>query len=193
MKNGTILVVMLAAAAVFALVWNGSAESVRAPTGPAEPAQEAPQGVRPPAASELPAGHPPIGGEMGVAPGTLPAGHPPLGAAPARQEVDVAPLAGGTTVAQIVRNARKISGQRVRLAAEVVRSTPNVLGKTWLRVRDGSTGDDLVVTTDTTPSVGSVVEIEGLVATDKDLGSGYRYDVLIEDAVVRARDDKATP
>jgi hypothetical protein len=35
--------------------------------------------------------------------------------------------------------------------------------------------------------VGQVVELEGTLVRDKDLGSGYRYDVLLEDATVKPR------
>jgi hypothetical protein len=198
MKKGSILVLVLAAASGLALVWNGAADEptkrpTRAFADAPLPAEEPAEG--PAFGGELPPGHPPIDG-AGVAPDAqLPPGHPPIGAAAsAIPDVGrVEPLAGGTTIAQIVRDARKISGQRVRLAATILKSTPNVLGKTWLRVKDSSfdpgAGDrDLVVTTQGTPAVGDVVEIEGVVVTDKDLGSGYRYDVLIEDASVRARE-----
>jgi len=64
-----------------------------------------------------------------------------------------------------------------------------VLGKTFLHLRDGS-GDeassnhDITVTTGDDVKVGATIMVEGAVVTDKDLGAGYRYDVMIEDARV---------
>ena len=57
----------------------------------------------------------------------------------------------------------------------------------WLHVRDGSGAEgnnDLVVTTKAEVNVGDVVTVSGTLNTDKDFGSGYKYDVILEDATV---------
>ncbi|MBI4951213.1 MAG: hypothetical protein HY908_04210 [Myxococcales bacterium] len=94
---------------------------------------------------------------------------------------------GATTVSELIARAGSLAGRRVRLAVQIVRSTPAVLGRNWLHVQDGTGSPeradfDLVVTTEQTAQVGDRVVIEGVVATDKDIGSGYRYAVLVEDA-----------
>ena len=43
---------------------------------------------------------------------------------------------------------------------------------------------DLVVTSGAEPELDQVVLIEGTLAADKDFGYGYKYDVLIEEAVL---------
>jgi hypothetical protein len=64
------------------------------------------------------------------------------------------------------------------------------MGKNWLHIQDG-TGDqknnthDLVVTTQDKPSVGDVVTVSGTLYKDKDFGSGYRYDVIVEQAHIK--------
>jgi len=64
-----------------------------------------------------------------------------------------------------------------------------VMGKNWVHVRDGSgsaadnTHDVLVTTKDET-KVGDVVLVKGVVHTDVELGSGYSYKVLVEDATL---------
>jgi hypothetical protein len=206
MKSGAVLAVALVATAAAALIYNGgdkpapvSAEAP-APPGradphagvpgapPLDPASGHPGGSLPPGYGALPPGHPPIDGPAAGDPhGGLPPGHPPVGGEPSA--VTVKPLEGGVTVSQIVREAGSLAGKRVRLAAKVVKSTPNVLGRTWLHVQDGSgeasRGDhNLVVTTEEVVPVGSVIVLEGTVVRDKDLGSGYRYDVLLEDATI---------
>lgn len=177
-----------------AFLWGGRDESVPEPS-------EAPAEARPVDAMPgegLPPGHPPIdqGDQPSLSPDApLPPGHPPIAggeAPPSGQAEAVPPAQNGHTVAQIVRDARALEGKKVKVAARVMRSTPNVLGKTWLRVQDGSGQPDqpdheLVVTTQATPAVGDIVELEGTVVRDKDLGSGYRYEVLLEDATVQVK------
>jgi hypothetical protein len=38
----------------------------------------------------------------------------------------------------------------------------------------------MVVTTMDLPSVGDIVTVKGVLFSDKDFGSGYRYDAIIE-------------
>ena len=44
--------------------------------------------------------------------------------------------------------------------------------------------NDLTVTTDATTTVGAVVTVRGVLALDKDVGAGYKYDVLVENAAL---------
>lgn len=111
-------------------------------------------------------------------------------------EKPVAPLRGGTTVADVIARAEELEGQKVSFAARVTKVTANVLDKTWLHVTDGSRDEsgalrDLVVTTQAVPDVGAVLTVTGVLARNKDLGSGYRYDVLIEQAELS--DPKVAP
>lgn len=111
-------------------------------------------------------------------------------AAPAAS-VDLAGIAeaeGDRTVAEVFAAKADLAGQQVLVRGRVVKSNPGVMGKNWLRVRDGSGGDgtnDLTVTTTgAAPQVGDTVLVKGTVALDRDLGMGYRYEVIIEDAEV---------
>lgn len=93
----------------------------------------------------------------------------------------------GHTVAEVHARRRSLKDQSVRVRGVVVKVTTGVLGRSFIRLRDGSEHDDvkeLVVTTLATPAVGDRVLVEGKVTTDKDLGAGYVYPVLIEDAVL---------
>lgn len=95
------------------------------------------------------------------------------------------------------RNVSEIYGQRaalkdkpVAVRGKVVKVTTGVLGRTWLHLRDGSGSDsaqdnDLVVTTSGEVKVNDEVTAQGTVRTDKDLGSGYTYKVLVEDAQLK--------
>ena len=68
--------------------------------------------------------------------------------------------------------------------------TPAVLGKNWIHLRDGTGSaadgtNDLVVTTKDEAKVGDVVLVKGVVQTDRDLGSGYSYKLLVEEATLQ--------
>ena len=111
--------------------------------------------------------------------------------------VDVGPIkvarAAGPdahTVAEV--NARKadLKGRTVVVRGQVVKFTPEVLGKNWVHLRDGSGSaadgsNDILVTTQDETKIGDVVLVKGVVQTDRDLGSGYSYKVLIEEATLR--------
>ena len=102
-----------------------------------------------------------------------------------------APGKNGHTVSEILSMREALSGKRVRLRATVVKATYDVLGKTFIHLRD-STGDsssstnDLAVTTALRPNKGDTLLLEGTLAVNKDFGSGYHFDALLEDAEVVA-------
>ncbi len=61
------------------------------------------------------------------------------------------------------------------------------MGKNWIHLRDGSgssaeSTNDVVVTTMDAAQFGDVVVAKGVVRTDVNLGSGYSYAVLVDDA-----------
>jgi len=95
--------------------------------------------------------------------------------------------AGGKTVSEIHAEKNALSGKKIVFSGKVVKFNPDIMGKNWLHVQDG-TGDrdtnDLAVTTNHTCSVGDTVLITGTVVLDKDFGYGYKYAILIEDASV---------
>lgn len=104
---------------------------------------------------------------------------------------DVARASGprGRTVAEVLSQAKALDGSPVRIRAVVVKLTQAVLDRNWLHVQDGSkiadgTPADLVVTTPANVVRGQTIVLDGLVRTDRDLGSGYRYAVLVEDAAI---------
>ena len=121
----------------------------------------------------------------------MPEGAPhPMPVAPAAQ-VDLSGIAkaeGGRTIAEVYADKAGLAGQSVAVRGRVVKSNPGVMGKNWLHIRDGSggegTNDLTVTTTGTAPNVGDTVIVKGSVVLDRDLGMGYRYDVIIEDAEV---------
>jgi hypothetical protein len=91
------------------------------------------------------------------------------------------------TVEEIVSGSAKLKGKPVVVRGTVVRFTRGVLGKNWIHLQDGSGSaadktHDVLVTTQEDAKIGDVVVARGIVRTDLDLGSGYSYKVLVEDA-----------
>jgi hypothetical protein len=78
----------------------------------------------------------------------------------------------------------------VTVRGKVVKVNGGIMGKNWLHVRDGSGAEganDLTVTTaGELPALGAIVVVTGPVTLNKDYGMGYRYDVIVEDAEVKA-------
>lgn len=94
------------------------------------------------------------------------------------------------TVAEIVTGKDKLKDKPVLVRGKVVKFTPQILGRNWIHLRDGSGSasdntHDVLVTTKDQAKVGDVVVAKGVVHTDKDLGSGYSYKVLIEEATLQ--------
>jgi len=125
----------------------------------------------------------------------LPEGHPNIdmsgGAAPAAPKFDFSKIVkpkDGKTVQEVYKEKAKLKGKRVTLRGKVVKYSAAIMGKNWLHLRDGTGKDptnDLTVTTQAKAKVGDTVLVEGTVALDKDLGAGYKYDVIIEEAKVK--------
>lgn len=125
------------------------------------------------------------------------AGQPGASAAPTAQpaprapapaeKIEVEKVQGGMTVAEVFQGSADLVGKKVKLRAKVVKYNGGIMGRNWLHLQDGTgaTGtNDLTVTTDATATVGDVVVVEGVVATDKDFGAGYSYPVIVEDATI---------
>ena len=102
-------------------------------------------------------------------------------------EVEKASGENSYTVGEIFDNALNLNGKKIRIRGKVVKVSPNIMGKNWIHIQDG-TGDpmknshDLVVTSNELAEVNDVVLIEGTMAANKDFGFGYQYVAIIEQA-----------
>jgi hypothetical protein len=119
-------------------------------------------------------------------------GNPHEGIQSTEPTVDVKPVerasgANARTVAEVIGGRKGLANRLVRVRGTVVKSHSGILGRTYVHLRDGS-GDpskgtnDLVMTTDAAPVVGTVVVLEGTVVLDRDIGAGYTFPTLVENA-----------
>lgn len=94
---------------------------------------------------------------------------------------------GGKTIAELYVQKGVLSGKEVLVRGKVVKFSSKIMGKNWIHLRDGTGAEgtnDLTITTMAMAKVGDTVLVSGVVAVDKDFGSGYKYDIIIEDAKV---------
>jgi hypothetical protein len=94
------------------------------------------------------------------------------------------------TVGEVATSKAALKDRSVTVRGQVVKVNSGILGKNWLHLQDGTGkaadgSDDLIVTTTDAAAVGDVVTISGTVRTDVNVGSGYAYAVLVENAKVR--------
>ncbi|MBI4998489.1 MAG: hypothetical protein HZC22_16660 [Rhodocyclales bacterium] len=127
-----------------------------------------------------------------AAPAKLPAGHPGIGRATDLADIKVAKAVGANarTVEEIITQRAKLKDKPVLVRGQVVKFNPQIMGKNWVHLRDGSGNaadgsNDILITTMAAAKVGDVVTVQGIVRADRDFGAGYSYQVLIEDATIK--------
>ena len=103
-------------------------------------------------------------------------------------KVEKAPGENSYTVSEIFSKGADLNGKTVVVKGKVMKVSPSIMGRTWIHLQDG-TGNpaenthDLVVTTAQAPDPDwDIITLEGVLAANKDFGSGYTYVVIIEDA-----------
>ena len=97
----------------------------------------------------------------------------------------IEPAEGGITIAELMANKSNYAGKKVKLKGKVVKYNAGIMGKNWLHLQDGTSNadeNDITVTTDMTVNVGDIITAEGVIAIDKDIGAGYFYKIILEDA-----------
>ena len=115
-----------------------------------------------------------------------PTSHPKL--TNAKEDVSVKPLSDGKTIKQIYADKNDLAGKTVRVRGKVTKFNPNIMGRNWIHIQDGTESGknyDLLVTSNDKAAVGQTIIVQGKVAVDKDFGAGYTYPVMIENAKVK--------
>lgn len=119
-----------------------------------------------------------------------------MGAPPA-VDANVGTIAKATgadarTIAEVWAQKDALAGKTVTIRGKVVKYNPQVMGKNWIHLQDGS-GDaakgthDITVTTMDSAEIGATITITGTVRTNKDFGAGYTYALIVEDAKVSTK------
>ncbi|HCY75557.1 MAG TPA: hypothetical protein DHV28_06515 [Ignavibacteriales bacterium] len=102
--------------------------------------------------------------------------------------ISVNPVDGGYTIEQIYAKKSSLESKTIKVRGKVVKVNENIMGTNWIHIQDGTGSQgthDLLVTSNESAKVGSVIVAEGKVILDKDFGSGYFYNVLLENSKIK--------
>jgi hypothetical protein len=95
----------------------------------------------------------------------------------------------GYTIAQLYAKRAKLEKKPVLVTGKVVKVTTRILKRNWIHLKDGSGSDgkknnDIVVTTKDLAKEGDVITVKGTLYNRVDFGSGYRYELIIQDGSI---------
>lgn len=94
---------------------------------------------------------------------------------------------GELTVGAIYGNPGEYSGKEIVIRGIVVKVNKEIMGRNWIHIQDGTSSNgnyDLTLTTQDVAEVNDEVTFKGTLSVDKDFGSGYSYEVIVEDAAL---------
>lgn len=104
---------------------------------------------------------------------------------PVIQDAGKIEVEGSVKIAEIVKDPKKFENKEVQLSGQVTKINPNIMGRNWIHIDDGSQEDfDMVITSNQMIPEGNIVTMTGTVRLNKDFGAGYRYDIIVEDGKV---------
>jgi len=104
-----------------------------------------------------------------------------------QQNTNVESINGIQTLADIFKNKEKLQNKLIRVKGKVVKINPNIMNRNWIHIQDGTSYQgfsDLAITSteDVDFNLGDNITFQGILILNKDFGSGYRYDFLLENA-----------
>ena len=109
----------------------------------------------------------------------------------AAEKINVDKAAGpdAHTVAEIFALKSTLNGKKVVVRGKVVKVAEHIMKMNWVHLQDGTgssgkSDHDLVMTTKALPVVGDTITVSGILLKDKDFGSGYKYEALIDKAEI---------
>lgn len=94
------------------------------------------------------------------------------------------------SIEKLYENKKSFSEKTVRITGKVTKRTPDVMGKTWIHIEDGTSFSgkyDLTITTNQEVKVGDEIIVEGEISLNKDFGSGYFFEVMMEDGTIQKK------
>ena len=90
------------------------------------------------------------------------------------------------TIAEMYAKKDSIKGKIVQVKGKVVKVSRNIMNLSWVHIKDGTgnKGTDKIIFRSKVENVevNSEVIAQGKVLTDVDLGYGYNYSILVDDA-----------
>lgn len=94
---------------------------------------------------------------------------------------------GELTIEELLKNSNKYQNKTITLKGKVTKFNPNILRTNWIKLQDGTSFEgvsDITITSAAETQIDQIITIKGIVALNKDLGHGYFYKVIIENAEI---------
>jgi hypothetical protein len=101
-----------------------------------------------------------------------------------RKNIAIEPCADCITIGKLLADKESYSGKVIKVKGQVTKYNPEIMGKNWVHIQDGTEfqdGFDLTITTDARVTPGEIVTFQGRIVLNKDFGYGYTYKVLMEE------------
>lgn len=105
-----------------------------------------------------------------------------------KKQVEIAPVTGGLTLEQVYDQREQLAGKEIVVKGIVTKYNPAILNRNWLHIQDGTEKGknyDLTITTNDETKVGEIVVFKGTLNLNVDFGSGYAYDLILENATLQ--------
>jgi len=102
-----------------------------------------------------------------------------------KQDLSIEPVDGSISLAELYERRLELNGQTVKVVGQVAKFNPSIMSRNWVHIQDGTGTEeffDLTVTTQDMVSPGDIILFEGKITLQKDFGSGYYYEILMEEA-----------
>jgi hypothetical protein len=108
------------------------------------------------------------------------------------QQVAKAKGPNSYTIAQLYAKREKLEKKPIVVRGKVVKVSTRIMKRNWIHIKDGSgteakKNNDIVVTSVDLPKEGDVVTVKGTLYNRIDFGSGYRFELMVQDAKVKTR------
>ena len=96
----------------------------------------------------------------------------------------VVPAEGSIKLTELFSDPKKFEGKLIQVTGKCVKVNSMIMGRNWIHIQDGSgDGLDLTITTTENVNLDATVTFAGTIALNRDFGAGYKYDVIMENAV----------
>lgn len=106
------------------------------------------------------------------------------------EAINVSKNKNGYSVEELHTKKADLNSKNIKVNAKVVKVSKNIMGKDWIHLQDGTgsagTNDIIATSKNSTVKVGDIVTAEGTVKTNVDLGYGYKFSIIIEQAKLTA-------
>jgi hypothetical protein len=104
--------------------------------------------------------------------------------------------AGENTIADVFEKRVEFTAREFEIRGVVVKVNKQVMGKNWIHIQDGTEFNgkfDLTITSQDLPEMNEEVTFRGKLSVNKNFGSGYSYEVIMEDAVLLNKKSASKP